>query len=90
MDKKRPGKSKVKNTNLSVIAVDVVHDADKDVMRNVVQSNGRRAGLRLQLLSLTEVVLHQSLKVVAASTEERLEARAGSHFKCQSPQSSCC
>lgn len=58
-------------------------------MRNVVQSNGRGAGLRLQLLSLTEVVLHQSLKVVAASTEKCLEAQAGDRFKYQSPWSSC-
>lgn len=46
-------------------------------MRNVVQSNGRRAGLRLQLLSLAEVVLHQSLEVVAASAEKCLAAQVG-------------
>lgn len=56
-------------------------------MRNVVQSNGRGAGLGLQLLSLTEVVLHQGLKVVAASTEKRLEVQAGGPFKYQSPRS---
>lgn len=81
---------KVRNTNLSVIGVDVIHDADEDVVRNVVQSDSRGAGLWLQLLSLTEVVLHQSLKVVAASTEKRLEAQAGGRFKYHSPRSSCC
>lgn len=59
-------------------------------MRNVVQSNGRGAGLGLQLLSLTEVVLHHSLKVVAASTEKRLEAQAGGPLKYQSPGSFMC
>lgn len=78
----------MKNTNLSVISVDVIHDADEDVMRNAVQGNGRRAGLRLQLLALTEVVLHQSLKVVAASAEERLEAQAGGHVKHRGPRPS--
>lgn len=44
-------------------------------MGDVVEGDHRRAGLRLQLLPLAEVVLQQGFEVVAAPAEKRLQTQ---------------
>lgn len=59
--------------HLCVITVDVVEDPDEDVFRDVVESHHRDAGLRLQLLTLTEMVFKKGFEIITATTEKRLE-----------------
>lgn len=58
--------------HLCVIAVDVVEDPDEDVFRDVVESHHRDAGLRLQLLALTEMVFKKGFEIITATTEKCL------------------
>ena len=53
--------------------VDVVKEADKDVVGDVVECENWGAGLGLHHFSLTEVVLQQGFEIVTTSTEKSLD-----------------
>ena len=57
---------------LSIITVDVVKEADKHFVGDVVEREHWDVGLGGQYFSLTEMVLQHSFKVVATSAEKCL------------------
>ena len=57
---------------LRIITVDVVKEADKHFVRDVVEREHWDVGLGGQHFSLTEMVLQHSFEVVAPSAEKRL------------------
>lgn len=76
--------------HLCIITVDVVEDPDEDVLRDAVQSHHRDAGLRLQLLALTEMIFKKGFEIITATTEkclQREERPKHHHFHCTKPES---
>lgn len=71
-------------THLGVIAVNVVENSYEDVFRDVMKRHHGDAGLRLQLLALTEVILKKGFEVIAAATEKCLLGRGNTGW-CQPP-----